>query len=60
MNTRTSFLLVALLVGVCCAVRCQELPALPEPVLAIQRCFPQATVRLLPRCDLMVRSRLRH
>ena len=48
MNTRTSFLLVALLVGVCCAVRCQELPALPEPVLAIQRCFPQATVRLLP------------
>jgi len=48
MNTRISFLLAALLFGACCAVRCQDLPALPEPVLAVQRCFPQATVRLLP------------
>jgi len=48
MNTRVSFLIVALLVGACCAARCQELPALPDPVLAVQRHFPQATVRLLP------------
>ena len=47
MNTRISFLIVALLV-VCGAARCQEPPALPESVLAVQRCFPQATVRLLP------------
>ena len=49
MNIRISFLIVALLVGVCGAARCQDLPPLPEPVLAVQRCFPQATtVRLLP------------
>ena len=45
MNMRAPFLIVALLLGVCYAARCQDLP---EPVLAVQRCFPQATVRLLP------------
>jgi len=49
MNTRIPFLLLALLVGVCCAAPCQDFPALPEPVLAVQRCFLQATVRLLPQ-----------
>ena len=47
MNTRRSFLLLALLIWACCAARCQEPPALPESVLALQRCFPQATVRPL-------------
>jgi len=47
MNMHISFLvMVALLLGVCGAARCQDLP---ESVLALQGCFSQATtVRPLP------------